>query len=247
MPKAIDLVDVSFKYIGVSYNVLDCKAFVEQCLSDIGIHKNLPGSNAWYREMTWVGTPEECVKAFGYIPPGAFLFILEDVGPNTPEKYKHDGLGDASHIGIYTAQGKGAIASSCSRAQVCESEFHGKTIKNGGWNRVGLWDALEYDGIHFGDQEDPIMAVVRAGTGSTVNLRSKPSKSGVLVTRVPVGSQVDVLDYGELWSRVTWDGYTGYMMSQFLDTEGETSGDMIQVSKAELQEIYDRIGGLLGQ
>jgi uncharacterized protein YgiM (DUF1202 family) len=91
------------------------------------------------------------------------------------------------------------------------------------------------------------MAVVRAGTGSTVNLRSKPSKSGVLVTRVPVGSRVDVLDYGELWSRVTWDGYTGYMMSQFLDTEGETSGDMIQVSKAELQEIYDRIGGLLGQ
>ena len=32
-----------------------------------------------------------------------------------------------------------AIHSGKSRGRVCGSEFHGKTVKNGGWNRVGLW------------------------------------------------------------------------------------------------------------
>ena len=63
------------KYIGTPYTTMDCQGFVEKMLEDAGIKKNLKGSNAWYREMTWVGTPEECKKIFGAIPVGAFLFI----------------------------------------------------------------------------------------------------------------------------------------------------------------------------
>ena len=80
MPKASELLKVSPKYLGTPYSKMDCQAFVEKCLSDIGIHDNLPGSNAWYRRMTWVGTPEECKTSFGKIPEGAFLFILKSDG-----------------------------------------------------------------------------------------------------------------------------------------------------------------------
>ena len=55
------------KYIGTSYSKMDCQAFVERCLADSGLRKDLPGSNAWYREVRkngWVGTPEECRKRF---------------------------------------------------------------------------------------------------------------------------------------------------------------------------------------
>ena len=164
MVYASDLACGGCRYLGVPYSTMDCQAFVEKVLGDLGLRINLPGSNAWYRKMTWVGTPDECRQKFGSIPPGAFLFILEQDG-REPEKYKGDGIGNASHIGIYTAMtgnrmveiaradgdygagawnfGDGAINSSSSHAHVCTSAFSGKEIR-GGWNRIGLWDKISY-------------------------------------------------------------------------------------------------------
>lgn len=130
------------KYIGVPYSVMDCQAFVEACLRDIGLNRDLAGSNAWFREMDWVGTPEECKALFGSIPKGAFLYILEFDG-NEPARYKPDGLGNASHMGIYTGTNRGAVASSKSKGGVIYSYFAGSSI-NGSWNRVGLWRELDY-------------------------------------------------------------------------------------------------------
>lgn len=126
---------------------MDCQKFVERCMSDAGLRMDLPGSNAWYRTMTWTGTPEECKSRFGRIPKGALLFILEPVSASTPAKYRNDGIGDAVHIGIRTGRGKGAIHSSQSRGTVCESDFHDKTIPNGGWNRVGLYAKFTYEDL----------------------------------------------------------------------------------------------------
>lgn len=139
--------DVGFRYIGTPYSEMDCQAFIERCLKDCGDKTNLSGSNAWYREVMkhgWVGTPEECKRLQGKVPKGAFIFILKGVSDSTPAKYRDDGIGDAIHIGIVTDKDKGAIHSSKSKGEVCQSEFHGKTIKNGGWNRVGLWDKVDY-------------------------------------------------------------------------------------------------------
>ena len=130
------------KYLGRKYGEMDCQAFAERCLRDVGVNLNLAGSNAWYRKMTWVGTPEECRARFGVIPNGAFLFILEQDG-GEPAKYRKDGIGNALHMGIKTGTGEGAIHSSKSRGCVCTSVFRDKSI-NGGWNRVGLWDAIDY-------------------------------------------------------------------------------------------------------
>ena len=170
------LAGVGFAYLGVSYSKMDCQAFVEQCLRDCGLNKNLPGSNAWFREVYKNGaimTPEECVKQLGTVPPGAFLFILEHDGKE-PEKYKKDGLGNASHIGIVTGRSQGAIHSSCSKGCVCESKFQGKTIKNGGWNRVGLWDQVVYD---YGGSAG-------SGNGSSVGT-GETDDTGFAVTDLP--------------------------------------------------------------
>ena len=272
MPKAADLLKVAPKYIGTPYSKMDCQAYVERCLHDIGISDNLPGSNAWYRRMTWTGSPEECKASFGIIPPGAFLFILKH-DDGEPEKYKPDGIGNASHIGIYTGMtgaemcqasgisgadrynfGDGAINSSSTHASVCTSKFAGKAI-SGGWNRIGLWDALSYDitfpggGTYTGD--DTMTATVWAQGGATVNMRSKATRSAPLVDQVPIGDTVTVLDKGSEWSRVSWRGKTGYMMTEFLIFDGmqpaqdDTMEDSITVSRARLQAIYDEIGAIL--
>lgn len=128
---------------GITYQEMDCQAFMEACLKAIGIRADWKGSNAMYRDMVWVGTPEACREKFGRIPVGAWLYIWADDGGEVARGYR-DGLGNASHVGVYTGQGLGAVHSSASRGMVCESKFAGKTIPNGGWNRVGLCKLLDY-------------------------------------------------------------------------------------------------------
>ena len=219
------------KYIGRSYEEMDCQEFVERCLAEVGIRMDLKGSNAWWREMTWTGTPEECVKIFGSVPKGAFLFILEMDGGEEKRGY-HDGKGNASHIGIKTGRGKGAIHSSDTRGCVAESEFHDKTIKNGGWNRVGLWDQMDYGKTinwlleHIGigsvpadqsqEEDKTMMVTVTSPNGKPVNLRKEADKGAALVDKIPDGTEAELLSSGEEWSKIKAKGKTGWMMTEFL-------------------------------
>lgn len=226
------------KYLGTSYKQLDCQAFVEKCMADVGYKRNLPGSNAWYRAMTWTGTPEECMKTFGCVPKGAFLFILSNNGKE-PEKYRNDGIGNASHIGMKTGRGDGAIHSSSSRGCVATSVFKDKTIPNGGWNRVGLLDVFSYGksvdwlfehGVSE-PAEDPVkepdeggmsmQGKVVAESGSTVKLRQKPSTGCPVYWDIPIGSSVEIIEHGATWSKIITGGLTGWMMTQFIQADGD--------------------------
>ena len=164
---------VGFEKLGTPYKEMDCQAFIEWCLRKCGLNKDLAGSNAWYREVMKNGaimTPEECVKQLGCVPKGAFLFIHAFDGGEEKRGY-HDGLGNASHIGICTGtQGEGAIHSSSRWGCVTESKFKGKSI-NGGWNKVGLWTKeVAYDyGTGGGgiEPEKPKQKILKRGSKGT--------------------------------------------------------------------------------
>ena len=246
---------IGFEKIGTSYEDMDCQKFIEWCLKQCGLDKDLAGSNAWFREV-WnngvIMTPEECVKQLGTVPAGAFLFILEQDGKE-PEKYKADGLGNASHIGLVTGKGKGAIHSSYTNGCVCESPFKNKTI-NGGWNRVGLYNKVAYDytgsgsagGISGDDGGTvaPVMpdpepepaeetATVWSEDDLPVNTRKGPgtgyaqSKAG----KLKCGTVVQILKRQKDWAYIRCvdkNGATWYcwMMDKFLKTiSGGDAGD----------------------
>ena len=220
------------KYLGRSYREMDCQAFVEKCMADCGLRMDLGGSNSWYREIMrhgWVGTPEECVKLFGEVPKGALLFIWEPVDDGTPAKFRNDGIGDLTHIGIKTGRGEGAIHSSSSRGCVAVSKFKDKTIPNGGWNRVGLYDRIDYGKSvnwfleHAGigeepkkEEETPMQAITYSENGGTINLRAGKSKNADRLAKVRPGQKVEVLGTDGEWSKVKWGGITGWIMSEFL-------------------------------
>lgn len=67
-------------------------------------------------------------------------------------------------------------------------------------------------------EEDPTIekAIVFAESGETVKMRKKPSSMCSVYWRVPIGSEVTILEHGESWSRILWAGKQGYMMSKFL-------------------------------
>ena len=51
-----------------------------------------------------------------------------------------------------------------------------------------------------------------------VNLRNAPSQAtGKVLVKVPHGAYVTVLSHGSTWTKVRYNGYTGYMMTRFLD------------------------------
>ena len=221
-----DLARTGCRYLGEPYSRMDCQAFWERALADCGLRMDLGGSNSWYREMKkngWVGTPEECRKEFGEIPMGATLYIRQDVSADTPAQFRDDGIGDITHMGIYTGMsgklmvhlaeeqgvkdagrfnfGSGAIHSSSSREFVCTSKFEGKSI-NGGWNRVGLYlSKINYGDTPAEDPQEPEheleteTAIVVAEHGDTVKMRAKPSQDCKLYWDVPIGSEVIVDDW----------------------------------------------------
>lgn len=261
-----DAVSFSFagdKYIGRSYEEMDCQAFVEKCMADVGLRKNLAGSNAWYREVMkngWVGSPEECMMTFGQVPKGALLFILSHDGKE-PAKYQGDGIGNANHIGICIQRHDGAIHSSHKRGGVQYSAFKNKTI-SGGWNRVGLYNAFTYgksidwvlehgssgeqtaDELADDEQKEVVnlQGKVTAPSGSTVKLRQKPSTSCSMYWDIPVGTEVMVTDYGPEWCKVNANGQTGYMMTQYIEIGGEVvpgEDDDLPVAPEPDQDEYD--------
>ena len=253
MSKGNDLAIAGCKYIGTPYSTLDCQAFVEKALADIGIKKNLPGSNAWYREVMkagWTGSPEECKKKFGNIPPGAFLFIVSHDGKE-PAKYRGDGFGNASHIGIYTGKsgqemciaagvdvrkynhGNGALHSSQSRGYVCPSNFKGKSI-SGGWNMVGLYDPVMKGG---GKMVKYSARVV----GGNLNMREEPTKYSDRLCQIPDGTILEITEEQGEWALTSYSGNVGWVMKTYLEEVDDTPSDLVTVPRKELEEMRNVI------
>lgn len=235
-PLAADFATKANSYVGTSYDELDCQALLEAMLRDVGVKKNWKGSNAMYRDMAWVGTPEECKKLFGCVPIGAFVYILENDG-NEPSEYKSDGIGNAGHVGVKTGTGKGVIHSSSSKGLVCESTFKDKTIPNGGWNRIGLCDLLYYgtnvetilyertlpsEAIEETDKNETgvtiNMTTANVQTSSGVlNIRDIPSSKGRDIGDIPNGASVQVVEKtSSEWWKVEYCGVSGYCSTAYL-------------------------------
>lgn len=95
------------KYDKIKYSEKDCQAFCELVLKDLGVRNtngkpfDWKGSNDMYRNaVSWIGTIDECRRAFGDIPLGAWAFMWDTSGAEKERGY-YDGKGNASHIGIY--------------------------------------------------------------------------------------------------------------------------------------------------
>lgn len=203
---------------------MDCQGLAEYLLTQCGISYtdcNLPGSNSHLRECVWRGTPEECVKEFGSVPDGSWLFIVKH-NNGEPEKYRGDGIGNAEHMGVYMS-GTSVIHSSSSQKGVAKSYFDGKSIPNGGWNMVGLCKWVDYCAGTAQEQE-PFAgegtAYVVSDNGNAVHLRRDPSTNKPYLAKLSVGMPVEVISTnvidGVEWTRVRASGKLGYMQSQFL-------------------------------
>lgn len=264
-PLASEFASKAYPYLGTSYEELDCQALLEVMLKDVGIKKNWKGSNAMYRDMAWVGTPEECKKKFGSIPVGTWIFILRQ-DRNEPAEYRKDGIGNADHVGVKTGGRKGVIHSSAMKDMVAESEFKDKTIPNGGWNRVGFCKLLDYgrkveeilygkteeeddshistfEDIQEANEEEVTITMTTATVqtrGGILNIRDIPSSNGRDIGDIPNGASVSVLEKtSSEWWKVSYCGITGYCACQYLKEAENVSITMNKEAAVALYRALD--------
>ena len=147
MKTGIEFADCALlpKWDKYKYDQLDCQAFVEKVLVDIGVRKtdgqpfNWKGCNSMYRNYySWRGSIDECIKQFGFIPIGAFVYIWKPTGEE--ERGYHDGLGNCTHVGIYC--GNDIVRDSTRSTNPKRDGVGNRSLE--GFNRVTLFKYLDY-------------------------------------------------------------------------------------------------------
>lgn len=154
------------KYEKLTYSDVDCQAFCELVLKDLGIRQangaiyNWKGSNDMARNAcSWIGTKEECIKKFGFIPVGAWAFIWDNTG-NEKQRGYYDGKGNYSHIGIF-------VGDNIVRDSTRIKDSTGKVIRDGvanrnisAFNRIGLCKLLDFGADSSYNNDDKIKVVL---------------------------------------------------------------------------------------
>jgi hypothetical protein len=88
--------------------------------------------------------------------------------------------------------------------------------KIGNWKWGGKLKMVDYDDEADVIIDEPVLMWTTASSGRTVNMRSKPSKDGLVMARVPIDTQVQVLSSSDAWRHVSYAGKTGWIMVSYL-------------------------------
>lgn len=148
-------------YIGMPYSEVDCQAFVEKVISDLGIRKpdgtvyNWRGSNSMYRNYySWRGTISECKTTFGIIPQGALIYKRKNDGGEKEKGYT-DGLGNFYHVGIYIGDDDRMIIHSSGGGVQYATKLNG-------WTNITLLSFIDYTGKNDDNNIKDLINRIRA-------------------------------------------------------------------------------------
>ena len=197
-------------------NGIDCSGLFVRIFREQGA-KIAHGSNTIYRNYC---SQKGLIGSAYDLVPGMAVFKWN---PNTPEKFKDD-LGDFQHIGLVISGSPLKIIHASSAAgRVVIDEKLGK------WKYWGMLKNVDYGQEEPGSSE-PVdipagLARVEAN-GDYVKMRYRPDNVCTLYDNVPVGSIVEVKEYGNVWSKISYGRRSDwYMMTQFLVPIGEETDE----------------------
>lgn len=92
------------------------------------------------------------------------------------------------------------------------------------WHKVEVNGKAGYMMSKFlSEAESDTTAAVRTNTGVGLNLREAPGMDGAIITSVPHGGKVTVLQKGHDWCRVSVDGAEGFMSTKYLSFSAQGS------------------------
>lgn len=169
-PTGTSVVNEMIGMVGISYATYDCQSAIEEAVRRAGGKMEYRGSNDMARNVSWLGTIANAKAAFGDpLPVGMALFINEDVSESTPERYRGDGLGDFTHVGLYAGskalrdKNKYGFTRDCDvvHSSASMGRVAGSTLDNG-WTHAGLFKEIDCgvevgDGVELGAEAEGIL------------------------------------------------------------------------------------------
>ena len=190
----------------VGHYVADCSGLFYWAFKQLGGYM-YHGSNTMYKSYcTAQGKLTKGKRSDGEeLKPGTAVFTGSE--------------GNHGHVGLYIGNGK-VIEAQGTKAGVIQSEV--TLAKWTFWGELKGVDYIDLDRSSTGDGEftpthpdDPSAIKSAVVIGTRLALRSAPSTSATVLTRVNTGERVQILDDTE-WTKVKYQGKTGYMMTKYL-------------------------------
>lgn len=181
----------------IGHRVWDCASLVRYAMKQIGISM-VSGATSQWKKTKWAskGTIDQ-------LPKDQVACLYRWTGSVM------------QHTGIYCGDGY-VVDARGSKSGVIKS-----TLASYPWTHFGIPEGLY-------DEQKPsevykvlYQAKVYAESGSTVRMRATASSSARVIKEIPIGKIVDVIEEGENWDKIGYEGSVGYMMSKFLKKEGE--------------------------
>lgn len=181
------------------------------------------------------------------LQPGMLLFKARSDGDpryDLHERYRQGGryftgdVLDYYHVGVVTGVNPLEITHCTSTGNV-NGITHDVTTR--GWTHVGSVKGITYD-----EEDEPMatyQAAVTAPSGKTVNMRARPADGETIVARVPVGTEVTVLESADGWAKIDYKGKYGYMMSRYLQEAGMSLEERLSALEDMVNELYMLLGG----
>lgn len=232
MAVAETMVDYAKQVPPIPYSQYDCYKIVRQAVRDNGGDMQYSGSNDVYRNgCEWVMPLYDAI-AQEKLLTGMVLFIVEPDSDSTPAKYRGDGKGDASHMGLFTGLTDletgvltEVVHSSASRGGVYPS-----TLKNA-WNWAGKLKDVDYsEWTEFGESTDSEQGGASAKTtpsatqyatvdvpeGENLRMREIPASGGKYMLKIPRGTELTIIAHKNGFGQTTYRGFTGWVDERYL-------------------------------
>lgn len=156
------------------------------------------------------------MAAVKWHPPDSKDYALPDKYKYGHSAYNGD-LNDYYHIGLVDEDPRFVL-----NAQGYKNNFERNKIDS--WGFVFYLKQVDYNG---GEQMQATVVLPKGASGKTVNMRKTSNLTADLVDRVPAGSVVEVVkDLGQ-WCQIRWQGKDGFMLSNYIEYEGQADETVI--------------------
>lgn len=194
------------KWIG--HWVTDCSGLFYWAFKELGGYMYHGSNTMWNKYCTAKGKLTNGQRSDGQeLKPGTAVFVLK-------------GTSDRSHVGLYIGNGTVIEASGTQSGVITTKITNKKWAEWGELKGVNYSSAATVTPTQTPTKEETTVADSNKKT-ATVNatkvaLRSSPSTSATIITRVDKGKTVTLEENSE-WVKVSYGGKTGYMMTKFLD------------------------------
>lgn len=207
----------------IGHRVWDCASLVRYAMKQIGISM-VSGATSQWKKTKWArkGTIDQ-------LPKDQVACLYRWTGSVM------------QHTGIYLGDGY-VIDARGSGAGVIKSK-----LSSYPWTHFG-----QPQGLIKKEQTNEVISVsyqakVVADSGSTVRMRSAPSKEASVSATIALGTIVDVVEEAEGWCGIIYNGQKGYMMSQFLEKTKSEEGLYYVRIKCGSQSEAEQLASLLRQ